>query len=62
VGFSEPSYDEPDSRPLDITSLLEALVTTNGALVKREVIVAILLDNRLGRGTIGFTCNCGHFQ
>ena len=57
MGFSKPSYDEPEGEEptlghWDITSQLETLVINNGALVKREVIVTILLDNRLGSGLL----------
>ena len=57
VGFSKPSYDEPEGgEPIlghwGITSLVEALVTTNGALVKRRLLLLTLLDNRFVRVSI----------
>jgi hypothetical protein len=56
-GFSKPSYDEPEGgEPIlghwDITSLVEALVVTNGALVKGRLLLLTLLDNRFVRGSI----------
>jgi hypothetical protein len=60
VGFSKPSYDEPEGgEPIlghwGITSLVEALVTTNGALVKRRLLLLTLLDNRFVRVSIWVT-------